>query len=76
MWAVKLARRSSKQVESILFARVSSTYTQDWHCDDGPRFSSIYGIGSIGTLILGSWLLGATALCEDEKRAAAGQTQV
>jgi len=77
MWAVKLARQSLRQPASSA-ACLSSTLGRDWNGGESrpPLLSSLLGIGSIGGVLVGGYLWDTSVLCEDEKKAAAGQTKV
>ena len=77
MWAVKLAGQSFKQRQASA-ACISPALNRDWKGGESrpPVLSSLVGIGSFGAFFLGGCVWGSTALCEEEKRAAAGQKKV
>lgn len=77
MWAVNLARRSFEKSE-FTAACISSAVVRDRTSSEGrsPIFSSILGVGSFGSVLLGGYLCDSFALCEEESRASAGQTVV
>ena len=74
MWAVKLAGQSFKQRQASA-ACISPALNKNWNGGESrlPVLSSLVGIGSFGAFLLGGCVWGSTALCEEEKGAAAGQ---
>lgn len=77
MWAVNLARRSFKHSE-FTAACVSFACLRDGEGSEGRSrvYSSLLGAGTFGSVLLGGYLWDGYALCEEEKRASAGQTVV
>ena len=77
MWAVNLARRSFKQ-SGASAACVSYAFARERDGTEGQSsvLRSLLGVGSFGSVLLGGYLWGGFALCEQENRASAGQTTV